>query len=66
MSTYELSQIIVENGITTQMDLPQFADELCGEEKTDIAEFVVNRGSLQPWSKHHGTVMKIKRENAPR
>ena len=22
--------------------------------------------NLQPWSKHHGTVMKIKRENAPR
>ena len=25
-----------------------------------------NTANLQPWSKHHGTVMKIKRENAPR
>ena len=24
-----------------------------------------NHGLLQPWSKHHATVMKIKRENAP-
>ena len=46
MSTFELSQIIVENGITTWTELLEFAEELCGEEKTDIAEFVVNRGSL--------------------
>ena len=46
MSTFELSQIIVENGITTRTEFLEFAEELCGEEKTDIAEFVVNRGSL--------------------
>ena len=46
MSTFELSQIIVENGITTRTELLEFAEELCGEEKTDIAEFVVTRGSL--------------------
>ena len=41
-----ISQIIVENGITTRTELLEFAEELCGEEKTDIAEVVVNRGSL--------------------
>ena len=46
MSTFELSQIIVENGITTRTELLEFAEELCGEEKTDLAEFVVTRGSL--------------------
>lgn len=45
MSPFELSQIIVENGITTQAELLAFADEQSGEGKTDIAEFVVNRGS---------------------
>ena len=44
MSTFELSQIIVENGITTRTEFLEFAEELCGEEKTDIAEFVVNPG----------------------
>ena len=46
MSSFELSQIIVENGITTRTELLEFAEELCGEEKTDIAEIVVNQGSL--------------------
>ena len=46
MSTFELSQIIEENGITMRTELLEFAEELCGEEKTDIAGFVVNRGSL--------------------
>ena len=46
MSTFELSQIIVENGITMRTELLEFAEELCGEEKTDIAEFVVTRGSI--------------------
>ena len=46
MSTFELSHIIVENGITTRTELLEFAEGLCGEEKTDIAEFVVNRESL--------------------
>ena len=45
MSPFELSQIIVENGITTRAELLAFADEQSGEGKTDIAEFVVNRGS---------------------
>ena len=45
MSAFELSQIIVENGITMQTELLAFADEQSGEGKTDIAEFVVNRGS---------------------
>ena len=44
MSPFELSQIIVENGITTRAELLAFADEQSGEGKTDIAEFVVNRG----------------------
>ena len=42
MSAYELSQIIVENGITMQTELLAFADEQGGDGKTDIAEFVVN------------------------
>lgn len=45
MSAVELSQIIVENGITTRTEVLAFADEQSGEGKTDIAEFVVNRGS---------------------
>ena len=45
MSAFELSQIIVENEITTLTEVLAFADEQSGEGKTDIAEFVVNRGS---------------------
>ncbi|KAK2562500.1 hypothetical protein P5673_014165 [Acropora cervicornis] len=45
MSPFEISQIIMENGITTRTELLAFADEQSGEGKTDIAEFVVNRGS---------------------
>ena len=35
MSPFELSQIIVENGITTRAELLAFADEQSGEGKTD-------------------------------
>ena len=42
MSAFELSQIIVENEITTRTELLAFADQQKEEGKTDIAEFVVN------------------------
>ena len=45
MSAFELSQIIVENEITTRTELLAFADQQKEEGKTDIAEFVVNRGA---------------------
>ena len=45
-SAFKLTQIIVENGITTRTDLLEFAEDQSGEGKTDIADFVVNRGSL--------------------
>ena len=45
MSAFELSQIIVEDGITTRTELLAFADQQKEEGKTDIAEFVVNRGA---------------------
>ena len=45
-NSYKLTQIIVENGITTRTDLLEFAEGQSGEGKTDIADFVVNRGSL--------------------
>ena len=46
MSAFKLTQIIVENVITTRTDLLEFAEDQSGEGKTDIADFVVNRGSL--------------------
>ena len=45
MSAFELSQIVVENEITTRTELLAFADQQKEEGKTDIAEFVVNRGA---------------------
>ena len=45
LSAFEISQIIVEKRIKTRTELLALAEEQKDEGKTDIAEFVVNRGS---------------------
>lgn len=44
LSAYELSEIISEKGIKTRTELLALAKEQQEQGKTDIAEFVVNRG----------------------
>lgn len=44
LSAFELSEIIVERGIQTRTELLAFANKQKMEGKTDIAEFIVNRG----------------------
>ena len=45
MSSYELSEIVVAKRIKTRTELLALARELKLEGKTDIAEFIINRGS---------------------
>ena len=45
LSAFELSEIILERGIKTRTELLALAQEQKEEGKTDIAEFVVNRGA---------------------
>ncbi|KAK3722844.1 hypothetical protein QZH41_007801 [Actinostola sp. cb2023] len=45
LSAFELSEIIVQKGIKTRLQLLVLADEQKKEGKTDVAEFIVNRGS---------------------
>ena len=45
LSSFDLSQIIVDNGIKTRTELLAFAQQQKQEGKTDVAEFVVNRGA---------------------
>ena len=45
MSAFELSEIIVEKGIKTRTELLALANDQRMAGKTDIAEFIVNRGS---------------------
>lgn len=45
LSSYEVSQIIIENGINNRLELLALAHSQELEGKTDLAEFVVNRGT---------------------
>ena len=44
LTSFELSEIIVEKGIRTRTELLAFANKQKSEGKCDIAEFIVNRG----------------------
>ena len=44
LSSFELSEIIVEKGITSRTELLAYANKQKREGKFDIAEFIVNRG----------------------
>ena len=45
LSAYEFSQIIVEKGLKNRTDVLAFAHMQKNEGKTDVAEFIVNRGA---------------------
>ena len=45
LSAYDVSRIIMAQGITSQVELLAFADQQLGEGKTDLAQFVFNRGA---------------------
>ena len=45
LSTFEFSQIIVEKGLENRTDVLAFAQMQKNEGKTDIAEFILNRGA---------------------
>ena len=44
LSVYEVSQIAVEKGIKTRLEFLVLAKSQKDEEKTDLAEFIANRG----------------------
>ena len=43
LSAFEVSEIVVEKGIKSVTELQALASEQKSEEKTDLAEFIVNR-----------------------
>lgn len=45
MSVYEVSQIVVNKGIKTRLELLALAQEQQTQRKTDLAQFIANRGS---------------------
>ena len=45
LSAYDVSQIILAEGIRTRVELLAFANTQKAEGKTDLAEFIVNRGA---------------------
>ena len=44
MSAFELSEIVLHHGIKSHLELLVLAEEQKREGKTDIAEFIINRG----------------------
>ena len=45
LSVYDVSQIAVQKGIKTRLELLVLANQQKKEGKTDLAEFIANRGS---------------------